>query len=50
MMADVNQTYCGDNFAVYTNTKSLCTPKTDLKLHINYTSIFKKQEKNNFLN
>ena len=36
---DVNQTYCGDHFAMYTNIKSLCcTPETNI-MYIDYTSI-----------
>ena len=41
MVMDGNQTYCGDHFAMYTNTKSLCcTPETNIMLYINYISIF----------
>ena len=30
--------YCGDNFTIYTNNKSLCcTPKTNIVLYVNYT-------------
>ena len=37
MVTDVNLTYCGDHFAVYTNIKSLCcTPETNTTLHVNY--------------
>ena len=40
---DVNQTYCGDNFTIYTNIASLhCTPETNIILHVNYELIFKK--------
>ena len=31
MVIDVNWTYCGDNFAVHKNIKSLhCTPETNI--------------------
>ena len=37
---DVNQTYCGDHIAVYTNTESLgCTPEANIMLYVNYTLI-----------
>ena len=40
---DVNWTYCGDHFAMYTIIKSLCcTPETNITLYANYTLIFKK--------
>ena len=30
MMTDINWTYCGDHFAIYTNVESLCrTPETN---------------------
>ena len=39
---DVNQTHCGDRFAVYTNTESLChRPETNIMLYGNYTAIKK---------
>ena len=42
MVTDVNQTYCGDHFAIDTNIKTLCcTPKTKV-MYANYTSIKKK--------
>ena len=32
---NVNQTYCGDHFAIYTNIKSLyCTPETNVMLYV----------------
>ena len=32
-MTDVNQTYCGDHFAIYKNIKSLSsTPETNIML------------------
>ena len=37
---------CADNFAIYTNTESLCcTPKTNIKFitPVNYTSIKEKR-------
>ena len=47
---DVNETYCGDHFAIYTNIKSLCcTPETNIMLYVNYTSIdrlINREEKN----
>ena len=43
---DVNQTYCGDRFTVYTNIESLCcAPETNIMLYVNYTSIKKGKEK-----
>ena len=40
MVMDVNQTYRGENFKDYTNTKSLCCmPETNKLLYVNYTSI-----------
>ena len=40
MVTDGNQTFCGDHFAVYPNTESLCcTPETNIMLYANYTSI-----------
>ena len=40
MVMDVNQTYCGNHFAMSTNIKSLCCiPKTNITLYVNYTSI-----------
>ena len=37
---DINRTYCGDHFVVYTNIKSLCcTPATNIMLYVNYISI-----------
>lgn len=40
MGTSMNQTYCGDHFTVYANTKSLCyTSITNVVLHVNYTSI-----------
>ena len=36
-MIHVNQTYCGDHFAIYTRIKSLCcTPETCMMLYVNY--------------
>lgn len=38
-MTDDNQTYCDDDFEVYTNIKSLCcVPKTNMVLQVNYMS------------
>ena len=42
---DINQTYCGDHFTIYTNIKSLYyTPETNIILYANYTSIKNKTE------
>ena len=39
---NVNWTYCGDHFAVYTNSESLyCTPETNMVLYVNHISINK---------
>lgn len=39
---DINQTYSGDHFAIYTNIGSLCyTSETNIMFHVNYTSIKK---------
>ena len=39
---DVNETYCGDHFAIYTNIEPLgCTPKTNTMLYVNDTAIKK---------
>ena len=36
----VKQTYCGDNFTIYTNIKSLqCTLKINVMLYVKYTLI-----------
>lgn len=44
MVTDVNCTYCGGHFTVYTNVKSLCClPETKITLYVNYPS--KKKEK-----
>lgn len=44
VVMDINQTFCGDYFAMYTNIKSVCcTPKTNIMLYINYISIKKSQ-------
>ena len=43
MVVNINGTYCGVNFAIYTNTKSLYyVSETNIMLHVNYYSIFKK--------
>ena len=40
MVMDINQTYCGDNFTIYTNFESLCCkPETNIMLYINYISV-----------
>ena len=41
MVVDVNQTPCGDHFAIYTNIRSLCwIPENNIMSYANYTSIF----------
>lgn len=43
MATDGNQTYCGDHFVVYKIIESRsCTPKTNIILQVNFTSIKKK--------
>ena len=50
MGTDVNWTYCGDHFNIYTNIESLCcTPETNVMLYVNFTSI-KKYNRENHLN
>ena len=45
MVTDINETYCGDHFAVYTYIKSLCyIPKTN-KYYRSIASQFKKKKK-----
>ena len=40
MVMDVNQTYYGNNFAIYTNIAKLCcVPETNIMVYVNYTSI-----------
>ena len=40
---DVNQTYRGDHFTMYTNIESLCfTLEINIMLYVNYTSIEKE--------
>ena len=42
MVMDINQIYCDDRFAIYTNIKSLCcTPETNIMLYANYILILK---------
>ena len=42
MVMDVNQTYSGDHFVIYTNIGSLChTSGTNIMFHVNYTSMKK---------
>ena len=37
---NVNQTYCGDHFTIYTNIESLChTTETNIMLYVYYTPI-----------
>ena len=48
---DINQTYCGDHFVIYTNTESLyCIPETNIMLYVNYTSMKKTKRKMLFKN
>ena len=43
----VKQTYGDDDFAMYTDNKSLgCTPETNIMLYVNYTTIKYKFENN----
>ena len=45
MGTDVNWTYCGDHFNIYTNIESLCrTAETNLMLYVNFISIKKTQQ------
>ena len=40
MVTDVNQTYCADHFATYTNIESLCcTPEMNIMLYVTDTLI-----------
>ena len=40
LVTDLNQTYFGEHFAIYTNIESLCsTPETNIKLDTNYTPV-----------
>lgn len=42
MVMDVNETYCGDQSAIYTNMESLCCMlEANIILYINYTKIKK---------
>ena len=36
---NINWTYCGDHFAVYTNIELSCTPEINIMLYVNYISI-----------
>lgn len=45
---DINQTQGGDHFAIYTYTKSCCTPKTNAMLYINYSLIKMYFNKNSY--
>ena len=46
MVMDVNQTYCGDHFAIYSYVESLCcTSETNIMLYVNYISIKKTSYK-----
>ena len=38
MVMDVNWTYCGDHFAIYTYVESLChTPEINIMVYVNFT-------------
>ena len=46
---NVNETYCGDHFAMYTYIKSLCcTPETNVMLYVSKKCfiLVKKQKQN----
>ena len=43
MMTDINQTQCGDCFAMCTNIESLYILETNIMLCVNYRSILKKK-------
>lgn len=42
MVTDINWIYGGDNFTALINIESLCTPETNIMLHINYIAIKKE--------
>lgn len=46
----VIETSFGDHFAIYTYIESCCTPKSNIMLYVNYTSInhIYVEKKNNF--
>ena len=38
---------CGDKFAIYTNSESLCcTPETNIMLHVHYISMKTNKKEN----
>ena len=39
MVLGGNQSYCNSHFSVYTNTELCCTPKANVMLYVNNTSI-----------
>lgn len=46
MAINGNQTYCGNNFSVYTNAELLCCPpETNIMLNVTYTSVKIKYNK-----
>ena len=46
MVMDVNWTYCGDHFVIYTSVEPLCcTPETNITLYVNFISIKRKKKK-----
>lgn len=47
MMTNVNQTYCGEHFVLYTNNKSFCTSNTNIILYVKYMSVKLKKKKPN---
>ena len=43
MVTNINQTHCGDHFAIYTNIKALCRKhETNIMSYVNYTSLKKR--------
>lgn len=45
MVTNINLTYCGDHFSIYTNIETLgCTPETNT-LHVNQNSLKNKKSK-----
>ena len=39
MDTDVNWSYYGDHFTIYTHSKSYCIPETNIVLYVNYITI-----------
>ena len=47
MVTDINYTYCGNHFPIYTNIGLLCfTPENNIHimLYVNYTSVLTKTD------